>query len=73
MKYFNIDTNDLPDLSDIKDVKESIIVFDDLERCEIEINKVLGMINNLVEHNDVRIILVANQKEIGRMSFSREL
>lgn len=73
MKYFNIDTKDLPDLSDIKDVKETIIVFDDLERCEIEINQVLGLINNLVEHNDVRIILVANQKEIGRMNFSREL
>lgn len=73
MKYFNIDTKDLLDLSDIKDVKETIIVFDDLERCEIEINQVLGLINNLVEHNDVRIILVANQKEIGRMNFSREL
>lgn len=73
MKYFNVDTKDLPKLSDIKELKDAIIVFDDLERCELDINQTLGIINNLVEHNDVKVILVANQNEIGKINFSRGL
>lgn len=73
MKYFNVDTKDLPQLSDIKKLKDAIIIFDDLERCELEINQTLGVINNLVEHNDIKVILVANQKEIGKINFSRGL
>lgn len=73
MKYFNIDTKELPGLSDIKKLKEAIIIFDDLERCELEINQTLGVINNLVEHNDIKVILIANQTEIGKMNFSKDL
>ena len=32
MKYFNLDSKDLPQLSDLKELKKSIIIFDDLER-----------------------------------------
>lgn len=73
MKYFNLDSKDLPQLSDLKELKEAIIIFDDLERCEIEVNQTLGVLNNLVEHNDIKIILVANQAEIGKMNFSKGL
>lgn len=73
MKYFNLDSKDLPQLSDLKELKKSIIIFDDLERCEIEVNRTLGILNNLVEHNDIKIILVANQAEIGKMNFSKGL
>lgn len=73
MKYFNLESKDLPKLSDLKELKDTIIIFDDLERCEIEVNQTLGVINNLVEHNDVKIILVANQNEIGKMNFSKGL
>ena len=66
LKYFNIDTKDLPSLSDIKQIKDAIIIFDDLERCNIDANQLLGFINNLVEHNNIKVILVANQAEIGR-------
>ncbi len=73
MKYFNLDSKDLPQLSDIIELKEVIIIFDDLERCDIDVNKILGILNNLVEHNNIKIILVANQIEIGKMNFSKEL
>ncbi len=73
MKYFNIAKEDLPQLSDVKDLKNLVVIFDDLERCEIEINQTLGIINNLVEHNDIKIILVANQDEIGKMNFSKDI
>lgn len=71
--YFNIDTSKLPDISDFKDIGDAVIIFDDLERCEIEINQVLGTINNLVEHNNVKIILVACEKEIGKKKDTKEL
>lgn len=73
IKYFNIDLEELPKLSDIKELNSAIIIFDDLERCEIEINQLLGVINNFTEHNSIRIVLVANQNEIGKMRFSKEL
>lgn len=73
MKYFNIDAKELPQLSDLKELKDVVIIFDDLERCEVEINQTLGVINSLVEHNDIKVILVANQNEIGKINFSKDL
>jgi GTPase SAR1 family protein len=40
-------------------------VFDDLERCEAPINKVLGYINQFVEHGSAKVIILANEREIG--------
>lgn len=73
LKYFNIDTKDLPSISDIKDIKDIIIIFDDLERCNIDVNQLLGFINNLVEHNNIQVIIVANQAEIGRINTTKDL
>lgn len=50
-------------------LKNNIIIFDDLERCNIDINLCLGYINNLVEHNNVKVIIVANEKEIGKLNY----
>lgn len=47
-------------------VKDSILIFDDLERCDCPINEILGYINTFVEHDGMKVILVANQKEIGK-------
>ncbi len=73
LKYFNIDPNDLPSISDIKQIKDAILIFDDLERCNIDINQLFGFINNLVEHNSIKVIIVANQSEIGRARISNDL
>ena len=54
----------LPSLKDIMNIKSCTIIFDDIERANIDINKILGYINDLVEHNEVKAILVANEKEI---------
>lgn len=65
MKYFNLDSKDLPKMNDFAEINNAIIIFDDLERCSIEINQLLGFINNLVEHNSIKVIIVANQAEIN--------
>jgi hypothetical protein len=42
-----------------------VFVFDDLERCEMPINKVMGYINQFVEHEGSKVIIIANEKEIA--------
>lgn len=44
--------------------KAALYVFDDLERCEMELNQVLGYINEFVEQDECRVVIVANEKEI---------
>ncbi len=50
-----------------------IIFFDDLERCNININTVLGYINELVEHNNVKVVLVADESKIGKVNFEKNV
>lgn len=67
------------DLSKIKDtlakinIRNWIICFDDLERCSLPINEILGFINRLVEHNHCKVIILANEKEIGTINLSQKL
>lgn len=53
-------------ISEFLSIKNSILIFDDLERCECPINEILGYINSFVEHENIKVILIANQSEIGR-------
>lgn len=47
-----------------RDLTAYIFIFDDVERCDCPLNEVFGLINGLVEHDGVKVILVANEKEI---------
>lgn len=55
------------------DSKPRIFIFDDLERCSLPINEILGYINGFVEHESEKVIIVANQKAIGKMSLRNNL
>lgn len=50
-----------------------IIFFDDLERCNIDINAILGYINELVEHNNIKVILIADESKIGKVNFEKNV
>lgn len=52
----------LPDFLTKLDGK--ILVFDDLERCALPIHQVLGYINQYVENNGSKVIILANEDEI---------
>ncbi|MBH3442233.1 hypothetical protein I5L59_01390 [Pseudomonas moraviensis] len=41
-----------------------VLIFDDLERCSIPISDLLGYINHFVEHQDYKVIIIANEDEI---------
>ena len=42
-----------------------VFIFDDLERCNCNLNEVFGFINGMVEHDGAKVIIVANEKEIS--------
>lgn len=41
-----------------------VFIFDDLERCRMAVTDVLGYINQLVERDDCKVIILANEAEI---------
>lgn len=52
----------LPDYLKIDD--NFILIFDDLERCELKIEKTLGYINYFVEQENIKVLVVSNDNEI---------
>ena len=66
--YFGVDLSmsekDLQKLYDSVNLKNKLIILEDLERCSLNIIEVLGFVNNLVEQDGVKVLLVANEEEI---------
>lgn len=54
----------------LKQSQELILVFDDLERCNLDTNKLLGYINQFNEHQNHKIILIANEEQITKKDTS---
>jgi hypothetical protein len=52
----------LPDF--LKNTSGRVLIFDDVERTEMPLKKLLGYINTFVEQDDTRVILIANESEI---------
>ena len=69
----NIDLSKIRDTLAKIDINNWIICFDDLERCCLSVNEILGYINRLVEHNKCKVIVLANEKEIGKISLNQRL
>lgn len=60
-------------ISALYKIDNLIIFFDDLERCNININSILGYINELVEHNNIKVIIVADENKIGKVNYQNNL
>lgn len=54
----------LPDY--LKIDEKFILVFDDLERCELKQEEVLGYINYFVEQEGIKTLIVSNEEEINK-------
>lgn len=48
----------------LKDVDQRVIVFDDLERCYINLEDLFGYINSFVEDQGSKVIILANEEEL---------
>lgn len=55
------------------DVKDMVICFDDLERCTIPINEFFGFVNNLIEHCNCKVIILADEKNICKYKYRRKI
>lgn len=51
----------------------NILVIDDLERCSMKVPDILGFINSFVEHEKLKVIILANEEEIfGKEDYERQ-
>ena len=66
--YFNTDLSEIFEGVIIErfNFSKHIVCFDDLERCQIPVKEVLGFINNLVEHKNLKAIILANEFEVEK-------
>lgn len=66
--FFGIDLTkngkDLQKLYESIDLSDKLIIFEDIERSGIDIIELMGYVNNLCEQDGVKVLLVANEKEI---------
>ncbi|HEL5323505.1 TPA: hypothetical protein UOJ11_003229, partial [Stenotrophomonas maltophilia] len=69
-KYFNVEL-DLKARDFISRSKSDLYIFDDLERCEMPINTVMGYINVFVEQEGHKVIIIANEAEIRDEAYQR--
>lgn len=69
-KHFKVEL-DLKAKDFIARSKSRLYIFDDLERCEMPINTVMGYINVFVEQEHRKVIIVANEAEIKDEKYQR--
>lgn len=73
--HFNVDLADPRQLFDA--LQESIklenhlVVFEDIERANVKLSEFMGYVNNLVEHNNAKVLLIANESEIKEDDYFR--
>lgn len=48
----------------LDNVEKRVLVFDDLERCKLNVDSVLGYINTFVEEQRSKVIILANEEEV---------
>lgn len=63
LKYAKVDTGGIG-VGDVIGFSADVYVFDDLERYEGNKSTALGYINQFVEHEGAKVIIIANDKEI---------
>ena len=56
--------SEMQELYESIDLSGKLIVLEDLERSGIDIFEVLGYVNTMVEHDGVKVLLVANEEEL---------
>ena len=60
------------DLDTVFTVSNRVICFDDFERASIDYNKLLGYINDFVEHDKLKVIILTNEDELMKKVNSDE-
>ena len=56
---------DQMDYSEFFSTDDKVLCFDDLERANVDVIDILGYINNFVEHDHIKTIIICNEKELA--------
>ena len=53
------------DYAEFFSTDDKVLCFDDLERANVDVIDILGYINNFVEHDHIKTIIICNEKELS--------
>lgn len=57
---------------ELKRIKAGMVVFDDVERCSMPLKDALGYINQFIERDKFKVIIISNEKALQREEASEE-
>lgn len=64
--FFGVTQNgDKIDYGEFFSTDDKVLCFDDLERANVDVIDILGYINNFVEHDHIKTIIICNEKELS--------
>ena len=64
--FFGVTQNgDSLDYAQFFSTDDKVLCFDDLERANVDVIDILGYINNFVEHDHIKTIIICNEKELS--------
>ena len=64
--FFGVTQNgDKVDYGEFFSTDDKVLCFDDLERANVDVIDILGYINNFVEHDHIKTIIICNEKELA--------
>ena len=64
--FFGVTQNgDRLDYAQFFATDDKVLCFDDLERANVDVIDILGYINNFVEHDHIKTIIICNEKELS--------
>ncbi len=61
------------DYAEFFSTEDKVLCFDDLERANVDVIDILGYINNFVEHDHIKTIIICNDKELSTKMKSSNL
>ena len=72
--FFGVTQNgDKIDYDEFFSTDDKVLCFDDLERANVDVIDILGYINNFVEHDHIKTIIICNEKELSTKIKSNNL
>ena len=64
--FFGVTQNgDRIDYGNFFSTDDKVLCFDDLERANVDVIDILGYINNFVEHDHIKTVIICNEKELS--------
>ena len=58
-------SGDKVDYAEFFSTEDKVLCFDDLERANVNVIYILGYINNFVDHDHIKTIIICNEKELS--------